>query len=259
MTTIWMDPAELDGMAGQLNGQVTRLRSAVEGVHGTCMCAVPPALAGWLQEELTAIERDGTLATLAYLVAGLDIALRAQEITADQSLATAVAGPDVDLATVLAGSATVGGNSGVDLSAWTAGMQAGTTVGGNSGVDLSTWTAGMQAGTSVGGNAGIDVSAWVDDIHGGQGGGSPADLAVVLAGSAGVGPSTLGAALSKGGFSGAATALMIGIGGELNKATNAPTGMDYVGAGAYGDHHGNIGSFGDIFPDPSDPGSNRIG
>jgi hypothetical protein len=260
MTTIWMDPAELDGMAGQLSGQVTRLQGALEGLHSTCTCTVPPALAGWLQDELTGIERDGTLAMLGYTVAGLDIALRAQEISADQSLATAVAGPEVDLAAVLAGAATVGGTGGVEFGSWLGPMEGGATVGGTGGVDFGSWLDPMAAGATVGGSYRADFSAWTSSVSGGGAvGGNPQDLAIILAGSAGVGPSTLGAALSRGGFSGAATAMLIGIDGELSKASLAPDGTSYVGADSYADRYGHVGSFGNIFPDPGYPGDNRIG
>lgn len=121
MSTIYLDPVRMDATAAAISEHAKELDAAIADLEMACTAEVPPSLAGWLAEELRDINVHAHLAELLYVVAALDTALRAQQIQADQSLATAwpplgatVTGATgvtatYDLGAVLAGSSVVGG------------------------------------------------------------------------------------------------------------------------------------------------------
>jgi hypothetical protein len=119
MSTIYLDPAAMDATAGAIGEHAREVDSAIADLETTCTAAVPPSLAGWLAEELRDITVNTRLAELLYVVAALDTARRAQQLQADQSLATTwphLADPlagqvttTYDLGAVLAGATVVGG------------------------------------------------------------------------------------------------------------------------------------------------------
>ena len=119
MSTIYLDPVTMDATAGAIGGHAREVENVVGDLETACSAYVPPHLAGWLAEELHDIALTSQLSALLYTVAALDTALRAQQISADQSLATAwpaLDAPFGDLTTTpfgqqaaLAGSTVVGG------------------------------------------------------------------------------------------------------------------------------------------------------
>jgi hypothetical protein len=90
MSTIYLDPVAMDATAGAIGEHAREVDAAVADLETTCSAEVPPALAGWLAAELRDIAVHARLAELVYVVAALETALRAQQIQADQSLATAI-------------------------------------------------------------------------------------------------------------------------------------------------------------------------
>jgi hypothetical protein len=106
MSTIYLDPAAMDATAGAISGHAYEVGAAIGDLETTCAAEVPPSLAGWLAEELRDIAVHARLAEVLYVVAALDTAFRAQQIQADQSLATAAVAP---VATTVAFTETVMG------------------------------------------------------------------------------------------------------------------------------------------------------
>ena len=119
MSTIYLDPAAMDATAGAIGEHARQVEDVVATLETACCANVPAHLATWLAEELHDIALTSRLSALLYTVAALDTALRAQQISADQSLATAwpaLDAPFGDLTTTpfglqaaLAGSTVVGG------------------------------------------------------------------------------------------------------------------------------------------------------
>jgi hypothetical protein len=118
MSTIYLDPVAMDATAGAIGAHAREVGAAIGDLESACAADVPPSLAGWLAEELRDIVVHARLAEVLYVVAALDTALRAQQIQADQSLASAwpplgTADTGVtttyDLSAVLAGATVVGG------------------------------------------------------------------------------------------------------------------------------------------------------
>jgi hypothetical protein len=90
MSAIYLDPAAMDDTAGAVAEHAREVDTAIGDLESACAAEVPPSLAGWLADELHDIAVHARLAEVLYLVAALDTALRAQQIQADQSLATAL-------------------------------------------------------------------------------------------------------------------------------------------------------------------------
>lgn len=90
MSEIYLDPVAMDAAAGAIGEHAREVDAAVAALETTCSAQVPPHLAGWLAEELHDIAVIARLAGLVYAVAALDTTARAQQIRADQSLATAL-------------------------------------------------------------------------------------------------------------------------------------------------------------------------
>ncbi len=93
MTTIWIEPTELKATAAQLAEQAMRIQETMTGTRTTCDCEVPRSLIGWLDAELVAVTEDALRVAVVYLQQAIDGATRANQIQADQSLATAQAAP----------------------------------------------------------------------------------------------------------------------------------------------------------------------
>ena len=90
MSTIYLDPVAMGAVAAAIGEHAREVDTAIADLEGACAAEVPPSLAGWLADELHDIAVHARLAEALYVVAALDTALRAQQIQADQSLATAV-------------------------------------------------------------------------------------------------------------------------------------------------------------------------
>jgi hypothetical protein len=90
MSTIYLDPVAMDATAGAIGEHAKEVDVAIGDLETACAAEVPPSLAGWLTDELRDIAVHARLAELVYVVAALETALRAQQIQADQSLATAI-------------------------------------------------------------------------------------------------------------------------------------------------------------------------
>lgn len=88
MSAIYLDPEAMDATAGAVREHAREVDAAVAALETTCSADVPPSLAGWLADELHDIAATARLASLLYAVAALDTAVRAQEVRADQSLAS---------------------------------------------------------------------------------------------------------------------------------------------------------------------------
>lgn len=104
MTTIWIDPHELDVAAMALGEQAMRVQETVTGTRATCTCEVPRALVDWLDQELNAITVGALEVVLGYLQQALDIKQRAAQVRAEQSLVTTqgVLPSSVDLGALIA-------------------------------------------------------------------------------------------------------------------------------------------------------------
>jgi hypothetical protein len=92
MSTIYLDPVAMDATAGAIGEHAKEVDVAIGDLETACAAEVPPSLAGWLTDELRDIAVHARLAELVYVVAALETAVRAQQIQADQSLATAIPG-----------------------------------------------------------------------------------------------------------------------------------------------------------------------
>ncbi|WP_107764286.1 hypothetical protein [Nocardioides terrigena] len=93
MTVIWIDPVELAAEATLLGELGARVQETVTGTRTACTCAVPRALEPWLEEELTAIVTEALIATVALFLESIELQLRADSVTAEQSLVAAT--PDL--------------------------------------------------------------------------------------------------------------------------------------------------------------------
>lgn len=108
--SIYLEPVTMDATAGAIGDHAREVESLVDDLETTCSADVPLALAGWLAEELREITVHARLAQLLWLLAALDTAVRAQQIQADQSLATVLGYTESPLATAASPSmAVVGG------------------------------------------------------------------------------------------------------------------------------------------------------
>jgi hypothetical protein len=89
MSTVFLDPVQMDATAGHIGDHVRELTALVADLESAGSAVVPASLAGWLVEELHDIAVTAQLIALVYSLAALDTAQRAQQIQADQTLATA--------------------------------------------------------------------------------------------------------------------------------------------------------------------------
>jgi hypothetical protein len=142
MTTIWIDPTELSGMASTLQASAATIDNATAGVRSTCACALPPAIADYVAEELSCIEGCGQQASAGFIADAIDILTRAAQVLLDQSLATAASSAFGPAATTTVGGTPVFGD-------WLSGMDTaivgGTVVGGTP--VFGDWLSGM--GTAI--------------------------------------------------------------------------------------------------------------
>lgn len=231
MSTILLDPAQMDATAGAVGEHAREAEALVADLESTCSAAVPLSIAGWLAEELHAITITVQMISLLYAVAALDTALRAQQIQADQSLVAA--GPGLvemdtgqpatmgDLAAILAGSSVVGGSTPFTTTPMPAPTFA--LVGGAS--YTSTWMSGMST-MSI---PPIDIGAFAGLRGTGNAAGSRALMG------------------------------LLELDANLNSNTLAPNGTSFVGHGLYEGPDGRRGTANLIYEDPRRPGSYRVG
>ena len=89
MSTIYLDPVQMDATAGAIGEHAWEVHTSAGTLESACSRRRAVALAGWLAEELHDIAVQAQMVALLYTVAALDTALRAQQIQADQSLVAA--------------------------------------------------------------------------------------------------------------------------------------------------------------------------
>jgi hypothetical protein len=231
MSTIFLDPVQMDATAGAVGEHAREAEAVVSDLQSTCSAAVPLSIAGWLGEELEEITVTVRLVSVLYTLAALDTALRAQQIQADQSLVAAgpwLAAMDSaqpttmgDLAAVLAGSSVVG----CSTPATTTPMSAPefSLIGGAS--YTSTWM-GDMATMSI---PPIDIGAFA----GLRAAGNPAGSRALMG--------------------------LLELDANLNANTLAPNGTSFVGHGLYEGPDGRRGTANLIYEDPRRPGSFRVG
>jgi hypothetical protein len=250
MSTIYLDPVTMDATAGAIGGHAREVENVVGDLETACSAYVPPHLAGWLAEELHDIALTARLSALLYTVAALDTALRAQQISADQSLATAwpaLDAPFGDLTTTpfglqaaLAGTAVVGG-TGPGFTNDFAGPEV--SVVGGTGPAFTNDFGGL--GTSVVGGTPDLTKTWI-------GGLSTMTLAPIDIESFAFlrNPSNQADA--------AALLKLIGLPGDLNATTLAPNGTIYAGDGQYEGSDGRRGTYSQIYEIPGRPGEHEV-
>jgi hypothetical protein len=250
MSTIYLDPVAMDATAGAIGGHAREVENVVGDLETACSAYVPPHLAGWLAEELHDIALTSRLSALLYTVAALDTALRAQQISADQSLATAwpaLDAPFGDLTTTpfglqaaLAGSTVVGGTGPAfttDFAGWEVSVVGGTGPG-------FTNDFGGLGPTMVGGAPDL-TKTWL-------GGLSTMTLAPVDIESFAALRNPLNAA-------GNATLLNLsGAWDNTNLNILAPNGTTYVGDGQYEGSGGRRGTASQIYEHPGRPGEYEV-
>lgn len=89
MSAIWIDPVELAAESALLGELGARVQETVTGTRTSCTCEVPRSLVGWLDEELRAITVEALTATVGLLLEAMELQLRADGVTAEQSLVAA--------------------------------------------------------------------------------------------------------------------------------------------------------------------------
>lgn len=157
MSTIFLDPVQMDATAGNVGAHVNELTTLTADLETACSAPVPISIAGWLAEELRDITVIVRLVALIYTVAALDTAQRAQQIQADQSLATAVP-PLAPTSATFTGAPLVGGfgafGSMVTVPDYTGGSPGASVVGGfmlgasGPNIPLGGYTPGSGGGSS---------------------------------------------------------------------------------------------------------------
>ena len=230
MTTIYLDPVQMDATAGAVGEHAWEVHTSAGTIESTCSANVPVALAGWLAEELHDIAVQAQLVALLYTVAALETALRAQQIQADQSLVAAqpaLVSSSVDLGTALAMGSVVGGSS--PFGVISGGIPGPTTmtIGGPSDIGV---VSGMPIGPSFATIGGTPTYA--------------NDPLLAMA-------SQL--QHSNPGLS----AQLLGVSSGLSESRNdsitnllAPDGLSFVGSGTYEDEFGRSGGLGSTYRDP---------
>jgi hypothetical protein len=230
MSTILLDPAAMDATAGAIGEHAREIDGVVATLETACCADVPAHLAGWLAEELHEIALVCRLSSLLYTAAALDTATRAQQIAADQSLATAWPSLDAPFG---------------DLTATPFGLQAAlagsTTVGGLT----DGWTSAMDAPTTmtIGGGA-----PYTDSFPGG--------FTMTIGAPTWENDPFLRMASQLQNTNPGLSSQMLGVSGMLSESNAdmartilAPNGLTYHG-GAYVDSGGDRGSISDVYPDP---------
>jgi hypothetical protein len=109
MSTIFLDPVAMDATARAVGEHAREVEDLASTLETACRAEVPSHLEQWLSQELHDITVNARLSALLYNLAALDTARRAQQIAADQSLATAwppLDAPLIDATT----SMTIGGD-----------------------------------------------------------------------------------------------------------------------------------------------------
>ncbi len=231
MTTIWMDPTELKAGAATLAEQAMRIQETMTGTRTTCSCEVPRSLIGWLDDELVRITEDALRVAVTYLEQAVDIATRANQIQADQSLAAAQAPL---IGGILPSVATIGGGGPVFVSGM-APMTA--TIGGGG----PSFDSGMASMTATIGGGGPVFESWMAPMTATVGGSWSNPL--------------LDAARNLQDRNPAAAAQLLGVfsfvsRSEANMAgvwTNSRPGAAYIGDGLYRGDSGSIGGLGNVF------------
>ena len=232
MTTIYLDPVQMDATAGAIGEHAWEVHTSAGTIESTCSANVPVALAGWLAEELHDIAVQAQMVALLYTVAALETALRAQQIQADQSLVAAqpaLVSSSVDLGAALAMGSVVGGSS-----------PYGVISGGIPGPTTMTIGGPSPYGIVSGGDA--SSSTFMVTV-----GGTPTyanDPLLAMA-------SQL--QHSNPGLS----AQLLGVSSGLSESRNdtitnllAPDGLSFVGSGTYEDEYGRSGGHGATYRDP---------
>lgn len=227
MSAIFLDPVQMDATAGAIGQHAREAETLVVDLESACSAVVPPSLAGWLADELRDIAVHVRMVALLYTVAALDTALRAQQIQADQSLATAA--PSLaSTSSTFTGAPLVGGfgafGSMVTGPDYTGGSPL---VGGTAPFATSTATTGFTAGASIVGGFFLGTSGPNTPL----GGYTPA-----LGGSS-LGLPTLSGASSWPWNSNIANIL-------------APSGLSAVAPGVFEDETGRQGGLGRTYRDP---------
>jgi hypothetical protein len=221
MSTIFLDPVEMDATAGHVGDHVREVSALAADLESACSAVVPASLAVWLAEELHDIAVTVQMIALLYSLAALDTAQRAEQIQADQSLAAAA--PALASATpTFTGAPLVGGGQG-----YLAGQ-----------VDTSSYTPtyGMAQGYLAGQ---VDTSSYVPTYGMAHG---------MLLGASG--PNT-----PLGGY----TPVLGGSGSQVHWGWNsnianilAPRGLSAVSPGIYVDQFGHQGTIGQTVRNPRD-------
>ena len=229
MSTILLDPVQMDATAAAVGEHAREAEALVSDLESACSAAVPVGIAGWLADELQQITVTVRMVSLLYALAALDTASRAQQIQADQSLVAAgpwLAAMDSpasmgDLAAVLAGSSVVGGSTpftSTPMSAPEFSLVGGVPF-------TSTWMGGMST-MSI---PPIDIEAFAGLRAAGNAAGSGALMG------------------------------LLELDAHLNANTLAPNGTSFVGHGLYEGPDGRRGPANLIYEDPGRPGSYRVG
>jgi hypothetical protein len=231
MSTIYLDPVAMDATAGAIGEQARGAAAAVESLETACWAQVPPALEGWLAEELHDIALNARMAALLYVVSALDTTLRAQQIQADQSLAAAVLAPastsPVFGPTLMGGFSALASTANPTVADLTGGPAV---VGG--------YFLGASPGPGAVSMPGLTTDAFLAN--------NP----------------LLGAANNLQATNPAAAAQLLGLHGLISDSnatmvgvrTNGGPGASYIGNGLYRGHDGSIGTIANVYRDPKRPG-----
>jgi hypothetical protein len=241
MSTIFLDPVQMDATAGHVGEHVNELTGLAADLETACSAAVPASIAVWLAEELHEITVTVRMIALVYSLAALDTAQRAQQIQADQSLATAAptlasTSPTFTSATVLGGFSSYG--SLVTGPDYTGGSPL---VGGSTPFATSTATGGFTGSASIVGGLVLAPSTP-----------SPGAVERRMASSADFAaqnaPWGASALSGSGGSSGLPIFDIPGY-ASTNRMLLSTPGRTYLGGGIY-EGSGRTGSFHSVLPDP---------
>jgi hypothetical protein len=232
MTTVWIDPAELERTAALLQSLSRELNElANELGPACCCCEMPSSVAGYVTGEVGSARSGAATAGTGYLSAANDLTARADLVSADASLVGAASAAWGGGATM-----TIGGG-GTD---WLTDMTTPTTMTiGGGGTD---WLTDMAAPTTmtIGGNSGGWLSDMATPTSFTVGGGTMPSWYTALSGinSASMDPATLNI-LTSAMSGGAAAATWFAPQGV--SASDGPTGFVYTDPS--GNSSTNIASF----------------
>lgn len=93
MTTVYLDPDQMDAIGGAVSSHATEVESVAAEVDALAPTSVPLSLAGWFADEVREIALTARLGAMLYLVATVDALQRSEQIRANQSLTAAVTVP----------------------------------------------------------------------------------------------------------------------------------------------------------------------